>query len=171
MRRSGPRFSHGSGQWWRRLDSNQRRLSQRIYSPSPLTTRALLRLRGALLRGRPPDVEDIREGYPPDRERLMAGGPFSVNRGSRRFCGIIVVSLPEGGYRSGMSDDRKTGTSKDSHYARLRRAHRRGDAPQEASAVPDGLVRLYGLHTVRAALDNPVRKVRRMLATRNALAR
>ena len=30
-------------QWWRRLDSNQRRLSQRIYSPSPLTTRALLR--------------------------------------------------------------------------------------------------------------------------------
>lgn len=70
-----------------------------------------------------------------------------------------------------MSDDRKTGTPKDSHYARLRRAHRRGDAPQEASAVPDGLVRLYGLHTVRAALDNPVRKVRRMLATRNALAR
>lgn len=28
--------------WWRRLDSNQRRLSQRIYSPSPLATRALL---------------------------------------------------------------------------------------------------------------------------------
>jgi hypothetical protein len=28
--------------WWRRLDSNQRRLSQRIYSPSPLTTRTLL---------------------------------------------------------------------------------------------------------------------------------
>ena len=30
-------------QWWRGLDSNQRRLSQRIYSPSPLTTRAPLR--------------------------------------------------------------------------------------------------------------------------------
>jgi hypothetical protein len=31
------------GGWWRGLDSNQRRLSQRIYSPSPLTTRAPLR--------------------------------------------------------------------------------------------------------------------------------
>ncbi len=29
--------------WWRGLDSNQRRLSQRIYSPSPLATRAPLR--------------------------------------------------------------------------------------------------------------------------------
>ena len=29
-------------QWWRGLDSNQRRQSQRIYSPSPLTTRAPL---------------------------------------------------------------------------------------------------------------------------------
>src|SRR5690606_19380730 len=29
--------------WWRGLDSNQRRHSQRIYSPSPLATRAPLR--------------------------------------------------------------------------------------------------------------------------------
>jgi hypothetical protein len=29
-------------QWWRGLDSNQRRHSQRVYSPSPLTTRAPL---------------------------------------------------------------------------------------------------------------------------------
>jgi hypothetical protein len=31
--------------WWRGLDSNQRRLSQRIYSPSPLATRAPLQTR------------------------------------------------------------------------------------------------------------------------------
>ena len=37
---------------------------------------------------------------------------------------------------------------------------------------PDGgLVRLYGIHTVRAALDNPRRKIRRMLVTRNAMER
>ena len=28
--------------WWRRLDSNQRTHSERIYNPSPLTTRTLL---------------------------------------------------------------------------------------------------------------------------------
>lgn len=80
-----------------------------------------------------------------------------------------------------MSDDKKSGTPKDSHYARLRRAHRdnRAGAPQfrPKQAVPpgdnppSGLVRLYGLHTVRAALDNPRRRIRKMLVTRNAQER
>lgn len=77
-----------------------------------------------------------------------------------------------------MSD--KTRTPKDAHYARLRRAHRdpashaaaqRSKPATPGEAVSEGLVRLYGLHTVRAALDNPRRTIRRMWATRNALER
>ena len=63
--------------------------------------------------------------------------------------------------------------------ARLSRpeAGRRRTAGQAGARQPcppartrhrDGLVRLYGIHTVRAALDNPARKIRRMLVTRNA---
>ena len=83
-----------------------------------------------------------------------------------------------------MSDDDKPGTPKDRHYARLRRAHRERQGGQRPGAMPRprpgmqqiepppaGLVRLYGLHTVRAALDNRRRKISSMLVTRNALAR
>lgn len=74
-------------------------------------------------------------------------------------------------------------TPKDSHYARLRRTHRDQkvgatppNRPERPSIPPgesarDGLVRLYGLHTVKAALENPRRKIRKMLVTRNALER
>jgi 23S rRNA (guanosine2251-2'-O)-methyltransferase len=81
-----------------------------------------------------------------------------------------------------MSNEKKSGTPKDTHYAKLRRAyrdHKAGGGPQfrpkkpvpPGEAAPDGLVRLYGIHTVRAALDNPRRKIRRLLASRNALER
>jgi 23S rRNA (guanosine2251-2'-O)-methyltransferase len=81
-----------------------------------------------------------------------------------------------------MSNDDKPKTPKDTHYAKLRRAHRdqkAGGAPAFRPRQPlppgdsaaDGLVRLYGLHTVRAALDNPRRKIRQMLVTRNAAER
>ncbi|TIW47118.1 MAG: 23S rRNA (guanosine(2251)-2'-O)-methyltransferase RlmB, partial [Mesorhizobium sp.] len=81
-----------------------------------------------------------------------------------------------------MSNDNKPKTPKDTHYARLRRAHRdekSGGAPafRPRQPVPpgetaaDGLVRLYGLHTVRAALDNPRRRIKKMLVTRNAAER
>ncbi|MBZ9683819.1 MULTISPECIES: TrmH family RNA methyltransferase [unclassified Mesorhizobium] len=73
-------------------------------------------------------------------------------------------------------------TPKDTHYAKLRRAFRdekSGGAPpfKPRQPVPpgenaaDGLVRLYGLHTVRAALDNPRRRIKKMLVTRNAAER
>ncbi|RWL41829.1 MAG: RNA methyltransferase [Mesorhizobium sp.] len=83
-----------------------------------------------------------------------------------------------------MSDEKsnKPGTRKDTHYAKLRRAHRDQKAggasafrPRQpvppGEAPSDGLVRLYGLHTVRAALDNPRRKIKKMLVTRNAAER
>jgi len=81
-----------------------------------------------------------------------------------------------------MSDETTKGSPKDAHYARLRRAFRdqkSGGAPKPRPRPPvppsedpsDGLVRLYGIHTVRAALGNGRRKIARMLATRNALER
>lgn len=96
-----------------------------------------------------------------------------------------------------MSKDNKSGgkaatdkSARDTHYANLRRAHRdakreRGEiptpAPQKRKRVgaddwkPPALapdqVYLYGLHTVRAALDNPERGNIKLSVTQNALAR
>jgi 23S rRNA (guanosine2251-2'-O)-methyltransferase len=86
-----------------------------------------------------------------------------------------------------MSESKKF-TAKDSHYARLRRQHR--DQQTSTASTPaskkkggtkpvvpagenpaEGLIRLYGLHTVRAALDNRKRVISRMLVTRNAAER
>ena len=110
------------------------------------------------------------------------GGGFSTMFGIRRRS---PYPWPEGtAIEAGMSDDKsnRPGTRKDTHYAKLRRAHRdqkAGGAPAfrprqpvpPGEAPADGLVRLYGLHTVRAALDNPRRKIKRMLVTRNAAER
>lgn len=80
-------------------------------------------------------------------------------------------------------------SAKDTHYATLRRAHR--DAKRERGEIPTPKqdrwrkqpgdwkppvlapeqVLLYGLHTVRAALDNPTRQIVRLCVTQNAAAR
>lgn len=98
----------------------------------------------------------------------------------------IKGSLPSsaGGDEPSRSD---AGTPRDSHYAKLRRAYRDAKAGgSQAPATkrtdktrgkpagpppPPDRVHLYGLHTVRAALDNPERVIERMMITRNAQAR
>lgn len=93
-----------------------------------------------------------------------------------------ISKIAHGGYRTPMTDDKKSGTPRDTHYAKLRRNYRDQKAggppvfrPKKplppGEAAPDGMLRLYGLHTVRAAIDNPRRKIGRMLVTRNALER
>ena len=79
----------------------------------------------------------------------------------------------------------KDPSGKDAHYAKLRRAHRdakraRGDLPpaprkqaRDHGPLPVGEdeVLLYGLHTVRAAIENPDRTLISLKITQNALAR
>ena len=59
--------------------------------------------------------------------------------------------------------------------ARRRRAKGRPAAPRSrfrlSGPAPDGPTLLYGWHTVKAALENPRRRIRRLLATENALRR
>src|SRR5438034_575975 len=56
-------------------------------------------------------------------------------------------------------------------HARPRRPQA-GRAPfGERRQAPDGLAILYGWHTVKAALENPARRIRRLYATENAARR
>src|SRR5262249_11974266 len=50
-------------------------------------------------------------------------------------------------------------------------AGRRSPRGGEARASGDGAVILYGWHTVKAALENPARRIRRLYATANAARR
>ncbi|MBT9370464.1 RNA methyltransferase [Rhizobium sp. CSW-27] len=85
-------------------------------------------------------------------------------------------------------NDNKDKSARDTHYATLRRQVRdakreRGEIPtpplkkrrSNADWTPPQLapeqVFLYGLHTVRAAIDNPERKLIRLCVTQNALGR
>jgi len=62
-------------------------------------------------------------------------------------------------------------TAKDSHYARLRRQHRDNKQYRDHMGNKSETIRLYGLHTVAAALNNPNRQLLRLLVTQNAYTR
>ena len=49
--------------------------------------------------------------------------------------------------------------------------HRRSARGAPPRALGDGAVILYGWHTVKAALENPARRIRRLYATENAIRR
>ncbi|MEO4041216.1 23S rRNA (guanosine(2251)-2'-O)-methyltransferase RlmB [Hoeflea sp. CAU 1731] len=71
------------------------------------------------------------------------------------------------------NDPKSRGSAKDTHYAKLRRNHRdarRAFKSEKDNAAADTVL-VYGLHSVRAAMDNPSRTIHRMLVTRNALKR
>ncbi|SMC60544.1 23S rRNA (guanosine2251-2'-O)-methyltransferase [Fulvimarina manganoxydans] len=68
-----------------------------------------------------------------------------------------------------MTDRPASGTPKDTHYAKLRRAHR--DRQRQEPSADTGRVTLYGIHTVTAALANPQRRLHQLKATLNALRR
>lgn len=89
-----------------------------------------------------------------------------------------------------MTKDETGGRSaKDTHFAKLRRQHRdqkreRGEIPTPkddrrrrnaenwtAPQIAPDQVFLYGIHTVRAALDNPARTIVKLSVTANAAAR
>lgn len=70
--------------------------------------------------------------------------------------------------------------SKNTHYARLRRQYRDAkdsssraatDLKKETYPLQKGTIRLYGIHSVHAALKNPKRIFRKLYVTQNALKR
>ena len=78
------------GRWWRGLDSNQRRRSQRIYSPSPLATRAPLQGQNTFMPNKiaPPSPAGAMHAY-------MMKPLFPVNRktgkcGEARFARLLA---------------------------------------------------------------------------------
>jgi 23S rRNA (guanosine2251-2'-O)-methyltransferase len=103
---------------------------------------------------------------PPGRPK--PGGRSGTSPGAKPFA-------KPGTAHSGAKPATKPGTTHPggkpgtTHEQRDRRE--RFERARRESLRPDDLTVLYGLHTVKAALENPARKIRKFLATENAARR
>ena len=104
------------------------------------------------------------EAVPPDRIGYGTGKSrhhiFSGPHGLKTMISQRPTGRPRSAAKPGATREQ---TERRERFERARRESLRADA--------DGPVVLYGWHTVTAALQNPARRVRKLLATENAARR
>jgi 23S rRNA (guanosine2251-2'-O)-methyltransferase len=94
--------------------------------------------------------------------------PSSLAHGTVRATSIESNSMPPPPRGPRPPDTRKPGKRP---WPRSKGAHRQPPRDPPARPLADGEVILYGWHTVKAALENPVRRIRKLYATENAARR
>ena len=173
-------------------------VSQRIYSPPPLPLGTLPRRRTSHPRGRAFPLAGRVYGEPPrgvNHGKTAPAGP-SLRPRPRRFLRLkrrdrgVPRRTPTGlilRRRHGSVASTAGPPCANAAHARpppirrapVRRTRPAGTRKPERSRSPrgaearagDGAVILYGWHTVKAALENPARRIRKLFATENAARR
>ncbi len=114
-------------------------------------------------------------GRPGVRPGGKPGGTHSGGKPGGTYMGAKPGGSPPGAKPSTTHPGSKPGTTHPgtkpgtTHEQRDRRE--RFERARRESLRPEDLTVLYGLHTVKAALENPARKIRKFLATENAARR
>jgi 23S rRNA (guanosine2251-2'-O)-methyltransferase len=110
-----------------------------------------------------------------NRLRLPAGLdlPFYGEVSSRSQCAFIggLQTLRPRGNRKSMAQKSWQPKLRPRRPRDKRSVASRGRFRASAGYAPDGPAVLYGWHTVKAALENPTRRIRRLMTTENAARR